>query len=113
MLQLKDASIFQRENLILSDINLDIEKGEFNYIIGKTGSGKSSLVDLFLRIYNLEENQVFIGDYDIMKLSLKSVRQTIGYVPQDNFLFSDTIINNIGFAYDNPDEEAIKESARF
>ena len=97
---------------VLKNVSFEIKAGEMVGILGRTGSGKSSLVDLFLRIYNLEENQVFIGDYDIMKLSLKSVRHTIGYVPQDNFLFSDTITNNIGFAYDNPDEEAIKESAR-
>ena len=94
---------------VLKNVSFEIKAGEMVGILGRTGSGKSSLVDLFLRIYNLEENQVFVGDYDIMKLSLKSVRHTIGYVPQDNFLFSDTIINNIGFAYDNPDEEAIKE----
>ncbi|MFH0766518.1 MAG: ABC transporter ATP-binding protein [Bacillota bacterium] len=97
---------------VLIDVSFDIKAGEMVGILGRTGSGKSSLVDLLLRIYNLDENQVFIDNYDIMKLSLKSVRNTIGYVPQDNFLFSDTITNNIGFAYDHPDEQAIQESAK-
>jgi ATP-binding cassette, subfamily B, multidrug efflux pump len=68
---------------------------------------------MLLKIYNLNEDQIFIDGKDIMKLSIKSVRNTIGYVPQDNFLFSDTITNNIGFCYDTPkDEELIKESAK-
>jgi ATP-binding cassette subfamily B protein len=97
---------------VLKNISFDIKKGEMVGILGRTGSGKSSLVDLLLRIYNLNEDQVFIDGHDIMKLSIKSVRETIGYVPQDNFLFSDTIINNIGFAYDKPDEDLIIESAK-
>jgi ATP-binding cassette subfamily B multidrug efflux pump len=97
---------------VLKNISFDIKKGEMVGILGRTGSGKSSLVDLLLRIYNLNEDQVFIDGHDIMKLSIKSVRETIGYVPQDNFLFSDTIINNIGFAYDQPDENLIIESAK-
>ena len=97
---------------VLKNISFDIKKGEMVGILGRTGSGKSSLVDLLLRIYNLNEDQVFIDGHDIMKLSIKSVRETIGYVPQDNFLFSDTIINNIGFAYDKPNEDLIIESAK-
>lgn len=100
------------EEPVLKNVSFKIKAGEMVGILGRTGSGKSSLVDLFLRIYNLDENSVFLGEHDIMKLTLRSVRHTIGYVPQDNFLFSDTITNNIGFAYDNPDEDEIKESAR-
>ncbi len=97
---------------VLSNISFEIEKGEMVGILGRTGSGKSSLVDLLLRIYNLEEDRVFLGGYDIMKLSLKSVRNTIGYVPQDNFLFSDTIENNIAFSFDHPNTEVVKASAK-
>ena len=97
---------------VLENVSFDIKKGEMVGVLGRTGSGKSSLVDLLLRIYNLHEDQIFIDGKDIMRLSIKSVRNTIGYVPQDNFLFSDTITNNIGFAYEKQDEELIKESAK-
>ena len=97
---------------VLENVSFDIKKGEMVGVLGRTGSGKSSLVDLLLRIYNLNEDQIFIDGKDIMKLSIKSVRETIGYVPQDNFLCSDSITNNIGFAYDEQDEDLIKESAK-
>lgn len=97
---------------VLEDVSFEIKKGEMVGILGRTGSGKSSLVDLLLRIYNLDENQMFIDGHDIMKLSIKTVRNTIVYVPQDNFLFSDTITNNIGFSYDSPDQDLVKESAK-
>ncbi|HAX02837.1 MAG: hypothetical protein A2Y45_05345 [Tenericutes bacterium GWC2_34_14] len=97
---------------VLHDVSFDIKAGEMVGILGRTGSGKSSLVDLFLRIYNLEPGMIYLDSHDIMKLSIKSVRQTIGYVPQDNFLFSDTIVNNIGFAMENPKEEDVVEPAK-
>lgn len=97
---------------VLHDVSFDIKQGEMVGILGRTGSGKSSLVDLFLRIYNLQPGMIFLDGHDIMKLSIKSVRQTMGYVPQDNFLFSDTITNNIGFALDHPAYEDVVESAK-
>ena len=97
---------------VLKGVSFDIKAGEMVGILGRTGSGKSSLVDLFLRIYNLNENQVFIDGHDIMKLPIHTVRGTIGYVPQDNFLFSETIYSNIGFAYQDIDEKKIEEAAR-
>lgn len=97
---------------VLKDVSFEIKAGEMVGILGRTGSGKSSLVDLFLRIYNLEPGMIYLDGHDIMKLSIKSVRQTMGYVPQDNFLFSDTIINNIGFAMDQPTEQDVTEPAK-
>ena len=97
---------------VLKGVSFDIKAGEMVGILGRTGSGKSSLVDLFLRIYNLNEDQVFIDGHDIMKLPIQTVRETIGYVPQDNFLFSETIYSNIGFAYQDIDEQKIEEAAR-
>jgi ATP-binding cassette, subfamily B, multidrug efflux pump len=97
---------------VLRDVSFDINQGEMVGILGRTGSGKSSLVDLLLRIYNLNEDQVFIDGHDIMKLSIQSVRDTIGYVPQDNFLFSETIYSNIGFAYEDLDAAKVEEAAR-
>lgn len=85
---------------ILTDINLTINKGEMVGIIGKTGCGKTTLIDLLLRIYNVEEDTIFIDGYDIMKLPLTRIRTDIAIVPQDNYLFSKTVKENIGFALD-------------
>ena len=82
----------------LKNISLSINEGEFVYIIGPTGSGKSTLVDVLLRLYNIEEGKVFIDGFDLMHLPLKTIRDNIAYVPQDNFLFSDTISKNIAFS---------------
>jgi ATP-binding cassette, subfamily B, multidrug efflux pump len=81
---------------VLKDISFSIKKGETVGILGRTGSGKTSIVDLLLRIYNVAPGQLFIDDIDIMRLPFKQVRESVGYVPQDGFLFSDTIYNNIG-----------------
>lgn len=99
-------------NNVLSDISFTIEQGEMIGIIGRTGCGKTTIVDLLLRTYNIEEDQILIDDKDIMHLPYRKVRQAIGYVPQDNFLFSDTISNNIAFAYESLDEEEIQKAAK-
>lgn len=100
-------------NKILSDINFSIKPGETVGIIGKIGSGKSTLVNMLFRLYNVEPNTVFIDEYDIMKLPIKVVRNCIGYAPQDNFLFSDTIKKNISFSNDNIKDEEVKLAADF
>ncbi len=100
------------EENVLNGISFKIKAGEMVGILGRTGSGKSSLVDLLLRIYNIEENQLYIGGHDIMKLPLKQVRHTIGYVPQDNFLFSTTIKENIGFSHDELYLEEVEKAAK-
>ena len=97
---------------VLHDINLHIKQGEFVGVIGRTGSGKSTFVDILLRTYNLHKNELFIDGVDIMKLPFKKVRDSIGYVPQDNFLFSDTISNNISFAYDEADMARVENAAK-
>ena len=97
---------------ILENVSFTIEAGENVGIIGKTGSGKTSIVDLILRMYNVDDGKIFIDGYDINSLSIKSIRDAAAYVPQDNFLFSDTIENNIGFAFDGElDTEKIQRSA--
>lgn len=85
------------EDNVLTDISFTIEQGETVGILGRTGSGKTSIVDLLLRIYNVNEGELLIDDIDIMRLPFKQVREAVGYVPQDGFLFSDTIRNNIAF----------------
>ena len=82
----------------LKDISFKIESGENVGIIGKTGSGKTTLVDLILRTYNVEDNTLLVDGKDVNDISIKSLRKHCAYVPQDNFLFSDTIENNIAFA---------------
>ena len=97
---------------VLKNVSFRINAGENVGIIGKTGSGKTSLVDLILRTYNVPDGTIFLDGHDINSLSIHSVRQNAAYVPQDNFLFSDTIENNIAFATDNGTQENIIEAAK-
>lgn len=96
---------------VLKNISFTINAGEMVGIIGRTGCGKTTIVDLLLRIYNVEKNTLFIDDNDIMNISFKKVREAIGYVPQDNFLFSDTIKNNIAFAFQEAQDDEIEKAA--
>ncbi len=96
----------------LTDVSFTIHAGENVGIIGKTGSGKTTLVDLLLRTYNVPDGTVFLDGYDVNKIPIRTVRKYAAYVPQDNFLFSDTIANNIAFASDTSDPAVIEEAAR-
>ena len=96
----------------LTDVSFSINAGENVGIIGKTGSGKTTLVDLLLRTYNVPDGTVFLDGYDVNKLPIRTVRKYAAYVPQDNFLFSDTIANNIAFASDTNEQTVIEEAAR-
>ena len=96
----------------LKNINLTINAGENVGIIGKTGSGKTTLVDLILRNYNVPDHCLFIDGHDVNDITIHSVRANAAYVPQDNFLFSDTIANNISFASDTNDIELVKNAAK-
>ena len=97
----------------LSNITLDIKAGESIGIVGKIGCGKSTLVNLLLMFYNLEPNTLFLDGLDITTLDIQSLRNQIAYVPQDNFLFSDSIENNINFGLKNASEEKAIEGAKF
>ena len=99
--------------LILKDISLKINAGETVGIVGKIGSGKSTLVNMLFRLYNVNEGTLFIDDIDIMHLPIKEIRENIGYCPQDNFLFSDTIKNNIAFSNENMELSEVKKAAKF
>ena len=96
---------------MLTDCSFTINPGESVGIVGKTGSGKTTIVDLILRTYNVPDGSIFIDGQDINRLTIRSLRNCCAYVPQDNFLFSDTIARNIGFAFDDIDEAAVKNAA--
>jgi ATP-binding cassette subfamily B protein len=97
---------------VLSDVTFSINAGENVGVIGRTGSGKTTIVDLILRTYNVPDGTLFIDGKDINTIPIKDVRAAAAYVPQDNFLFSDTIENNIAFATDNADHDGVVEAAK-
>lgn len=96
---------------VLSHVSFSIEPGESVGIVGKTGSGKTTLVDLLLRTYNVPDGTLFLDGRDVNLVSIRSLREGCAYVPQDNFLFSDTIANNIAFAFDEADGDAVERAA--
>ncbi|MBO7196513.1 MAG: ABC transporter ATP-binding protein [Clostridia bacterium] len=95
----------------LTDVSFKINAGENVGIIGKTGAGKTTIVDILLRIYNIPDKTVFIDGMDVNDISIASLRQNCAYVPQDNFLFSDTIENNIAFGADEYDMAEVEHFA--
>ena len=97
----------------LSNVSFEIEPGQMVGIVGKIGSGKTTLVNSLLRLYNIERNKIFIDDIDIMDLDIQSLRDNVAYVPQDNFLFSDNIKNNISFANNKAELNEVREAAKF
>ncbi|MEH6535526.1 MAG: ABC transporter ATP-binding protein [Psychroserpens sp.] len=97
----------------LDDVNFTIKKGETLAILGKTGSGKSTILDLIGRLYDVQEGTIKIDGVAIDQIHLKSLRKNIGYVPQDAFLFSDTIENNIKFGKEDATNEEIVNAAKY
>jgi len=102
-----------QEREILRHVCFTIHAGETVGIVGRIGSGKSTLVTLLTRLYNLKPGTLLLDGKDIMDCSLRSVRDAVAMVPQDNFLFSDSVANNIGFSQDAPERETIRRAAEF
>lgn len=100
------------KNVVLKNITIKVPRGHTLGIVGKTGSGKSTLVNLLLRLYNVESKTIFLDGIDIMDYSLENLRESIGYVPQDDFLFSASIRDNISFFKDIYSDEEILMAAK-
>ncbi len=96
---------------VLKDISFTIAPGESVGLVGKTGAGKTALVDLLLRTYNVPDGTLFVDGQDVNTVSIHSVRNACAYVPQDTFLFSDTIGHNISFGVDDATQEDIDRAA--
>ncbi|MDX5586255.1 MAG: ABC transporter ATP-binding protein [Aureibaculum sp.] len=96
----------------LKNISFSIEKGKTLAILGKTGSGKSTIANIIARLYDIKIGEVLIDDKHIKDINLADLRENIGFVPQEAFLFSDTIKNNIKFGNDNAVEDIIKNAAK-
>ncbi len=96
----------------LHNISFTVKKGETLAILGKTGSGKSSILSLLTRLYDINEGQIIIDGKELSKINLHDLRNSIGIVPQDSFLFSDTIKNNIKFGKEDATDEEVVTAAK-
>ena len=112
-LQIKNLTFTYPKNKApsLKNININLPKGKILGIVGKTGSGKSTLTNLLIRLYNVPDNRIIINNVDINRIPLNTLRTKIGVV-SDTFLFRDTVTENINFAYDNVDMDKIIEAAK-
>lgn len=96
----------------LDDVSFEIKAGQTLGIIGTTGSGKSTIANLLMRMYDPKNGEIRIDGNNIQSYNISHLRKNIGYVPQDVFLFSDTIGNNIAFGLDRPDQSIIRQAAK-
>lgn len=96
----------------LKDISFTVNPGETLAIVGKTGAGKSTILELIGRLYDVPEGMLLVDDTPIGRLNLESLRSSIGYVPQDVFLFSDSIVNNIRFGRKTASRPAVEQAAK-
>ena len=101
-----------REEPVLENVSFTLEKGQTLGVVGRTGTGKTTLVNLLMRVFEPSEGQLFVGGREIHQIPLQQLRETCGYVPQDNFLFSDTISENIRFGDRSKTQEEIEAAAK-
>ena len=113
MLEFKKVKFsYGKERVILSDINFSVKNGEVVGIIGPSGAGKTTIVDLMLRLFSPQSGEILLDDKNISEINLKEWRRSIGYVPQDVFLLNDTIENNIKFYDDSIAKETIIQASK-
>ena len=113
-IEFKDVSFVYPDTNIeaLKNVSFKLKSGETLAILGKTGSGKSTILDLIGRLYDVEDGEIIVDHHSIPELNLFSLRECIGYVPQDAFLFSDTIKNNIKFGKEDATDDEVIEAAK-
>ena len=113
-IEIKDLTFNYPEHIetVLNNINVTVKKGETLGIIGTIGSGKTTLMNLLLRLYPVQNGKIFIDEQDINDIPLKTLRDNICYITQDNFLFSTTLRENVKLFKDGFEEEEIKESTK-
>ena len=111
-IRIKDLTFSYNGTPVLKGINVDIRAGQTLAIVGKTGSGKSTFVDLIARLYRVPRGTVFVDDVDINDIPLETLRRSIGYVPQETFLFSETVEQNIAFGRPDVSFKSIEESSK-
>ena len=111
-IEFRHVSFRYGEQWVLRDINLTIEKGKTVALVGQSGGGKSTMVDLIPRYYDVQEGEVLIDGINVKDLDIHDLRQLIGNVNQEAILFNDTFFNNISFGVDNATQEQVEEAAR-
>ena len=114
-IEFKNVSFKYAEDLpyALKDISFKLEPGKTLAILGRTGSGKSSIVNVLLRLYDINEGEILVDGHEVKDVTLNSLRENISYVPQDDFLFSKTVKENIEFHYEHElDDEMIEKYAK-
>ena len=97
---------------VIKDVNLDVEKGTIVTLLGANGAGKSTIVELIPRFYDVERGRVLVDGVDVRDVTLHSLRDQVGIVLQDTFLFSDTVMNNIRFGKPGASDAEVKKAYR-
>ncbi len=111
-IEFKDVSFKYAEVDVLKEVNLTVEKGQTIALVGQSGSGKSTMVDLIPRFYDVERGAILIDDEDIKNINIKDLRSLMGNVNQESILFNDTIFNNIAFGVETATEEEVIAAAK-
>lgn len=109
----ENVSFKYTDRFILKDVSFNIRAGQTAVIVGPTGAGKSTIAKLLLRLFDPIEGNIFINDINLRQLSLKSVSETVGWVPQETYLLNDTIKNNLIFVHPEASPEEIDEASKY